>query len=677
MKKPSILWVVLVLMAIQVGTLTGARADVVGHLTEVTGQVNLMRGGKLPAIPAKLQDGVEPGDVVRTKSGSKAQITFMDNSTMTIAPESKVAIEAYMFEPAQEKRNAVFQLFRGLAYVVVNKVFKVQSPDFIVKTHTAVMGVRGTEFGVRLYPASSTILNFKGILEVGNFSPEVSGLSRKAFKIAFSQGPGAISFINAVLLHAMQGATVAKDLPPATFKVTPGMLKSFMTNFSVLESRQESRGNEGAGTQMTSASGLTGSSGGTEPASHSETPEQGLQSSFLNSPAANPPPPTILPPPPPPSYSFSLAGINGTFVQSAANGASPALFTAGSSGVTLQGDLAAIFPGTYFFGDSSTLTPTSGAFPSTRVSGTYYALMTGSVSGNAGSTLTGSATMQSSYVSAVYTVSNSCTVLVTIDPSGQITYSYTGGVFNSSPSSALAISGTSAGEGSATPVPAPTAEASEPTMTMAASHSSTLLTAAPASANDPADDPIDSPPTTLGTSGFKGSMGMHRRFGFRRDFCSPQNHHGRFEPSRATTLHTLDSLATISRTASMAGHRPTVSSRPMHLGFTLTSTITDPDVPIRAPVIKGKGPSGGVGVKAGTRGSAKTGLARPLTAPQSKSPPAVSGTGHHQNLAGTVSLDPEGSRPGVLKGAHPAIPMGARATPPGSLTASPVSPRPQ
>jgi hypothetical protein len=30
MKKPSILWVVLVLMAIQVGTLTGARADVVG-----------------------------------------------------------------------------------------------------------------------------------------------------------------------------------------------------------------------------------------------------------------------------------------------------------------------------------------------------------------------------------------------------------------------------------------------------------------------------------------------------------------------------------------------------------------------------------------------------------------------------------------------------------------------
>ena len=606
MKKYALVWVVLVLMAIQAGTLTSARADVVGHLTEVTGQVDVMKGGKLPAITAKLQDGVEPGDVVRTKSASKALITFMDNSTMTIAPESKVAIEAYMFEPAQEKRHAVFQLFRGLAYVVVNKVFKVQNPDFIIKTHTAVMGVRGTEFGIRLYPASSTIMNFKGVLEVGNYSPEISGLSRKAFKTAFSLGAGHISWINAVLLYAMQGATVAKDLPPATFEVTPGMMKSFMNQ---LISGLQSRRGTGGGTVGTSGEGLAGAGGGSDPAGQGGTPDPGSQPSFLNSPAANPPPPLVLPPPPPPlpTYSFSLA-TNGVFTQSGSGG-SPVLLAAGGSAILL-GDLTSIFTSTYLATDSSTLTATSGAFPSSQVLGSYSANMVGSVSGNQGSTLTGSATVQSSYLSAGYTgytVSNHYTVQVTIDPSGLITYSYTGGVFNSS-----AISGTSAGDGSASPLSASVSDTSETMMTMAASDSSTLLTATPASTGD-----VDvSPATTSGASGFKGTAGAHRRFGFRRNFFGLQGHHGRFEPSRTTTPNTPD------------------------VGFTLTSTVTDPQVPIPATVIQGKAASA---------------------------------------RAGTVTGTPEGRGRlhGVLKGAPPAIPVGAQATPPGSLTATPGALRPQ
>ena len=148
-----------------------AQADVVGRLTQVEGRVDILRGGQLPAIPVKVDDGVQTGDVLRTKSLSKAQITFIDNSTLTIAPESRVGIEAYMFDSAQNKRNAVVQLFQGLAHVVVSKVFKSAEPDFVVKTQTAIMGVRGTEFGIRLHPNSSEILNFEGLLQVGNIFP--------------------------------------------------------------------------------------------------------------------------------------------------------------------------------------------------------------------------------------------------------------------------------------------------------------------------------------------------------------------------------------------------------------------------------------------------------------------------------------------------------------------------
>ena len=190
MRKRAFFWVVLVILAFQVGPLTSAQADVVGRLTQVEGRVDILKGGQLPATPAKVNDGVQMGDVLRTKSLSKAQITFIDNSTMTISPESRVGIEAYMVDSTQNKRNAVVQLFQGLAHVVVSKVFKAAEPDFVVKTQTAVMGVRGTDFGVRIYPNSSDILNFEGLLQVGNILPEVSQLFRRAFKVAYSFGPG-------------------------------------------------------------------------------------------------------------------------------------------------------------------------------------------------------------------------------------------------------------------------------------------------------------------------------------------------------------------------------------------------------------------------------------------------------------------------------------------------------
>jgi hypothetical protein len=685
MRKNPCLWAVLVIMAIQVGILTGARADVVGHLTEVTGQVDIMKDGKFPATPAKLQDGVEPGDVVRTKSASKAQITLIDNSTITIAPESKVAIEDYMFEPAQKKRNAVFQLFRGLAYVVVNKVFKVQNPDFIVKTHTAIMGVRGTEFGIRLYPASSTILNFKGVLEVGNFYPEISRLSHRASKIALSLGGGRIAWINSVLLHAMQGATVASDLPPATFKVTPGMMKSFMNQMvSRLESRQERKGSQNTGTQVTSAEGFSGTTGGTDTGSHSETPNPGFQAAGFNNPMPTTTPPPVLPvveTVPPPStptlptyttYSFSL-DTYGPFSQSpAVSAGSPVLFTASGSAI-LKGDLASLLPtNNYDVTDFSTLTPTSGTFPSTRVNGSYSASMVGTVSGNQGSTLTGSATIQSSYVSSVYTVLNNYTVVVTFDLTSGLTtytynydgytYSYAGGLFNSSD-----ISGTSAGNVSVS------LESDSMTMTtMAASADPPLLTATPDSANGL----IVSPATTLGSSSYAGTARGHRHIGIRRHFFGPKVHHGRFKPCLATALHSPNHVAAISHRASVVGHHPWVRPRPLHVGFALTSTITDPDVPALRRVIRGNAATPRVGAVTGARSGGKTGSALPATARKAKSPLAVAGPGHHHNLPRTVNIAPEGPRNGVLKTANPVIPVGMRATPT-RISATPVGPQPE
>ncbi|HZE21893.1 MAG TPA: FecR family protein, partial [Desulfobaccales bacterium] len=177
-----------------------------GRLTKVKGEVDLLRKGHLPAVLAKQNDPVEPGDVVRTKSGAKAQITFIDDSVLTIAPGSRIAIDKYMVSSG--KRQAVLQMFRGVALAVVSKVFKAHEPDFLVKTNTAIMGVRGTELGIRIYPNFSEFLNFQGLTDVRNRSPKVQGM---------------------VSLHDWQGTRVAFGLPPyKPFKISPKDREQFM-----------------------------------------------------------------------------------------------------------------------------------------------------------------------------------------------------------------------------------------------------------------------------------------------------------------------------------------------------------------------------------------------------------------------------------------------------------------
>ena len=155
-----------------------AHAAVVGRFTLIKGQVDVLKGGKVPGIPAKVQDGVEPGDVIRTKSGAKAQLSMVDDSVITLAPESRLAIADYQYNPARGERRAVLRLFRGLVHTVVNRIIKTEEPDFIMETHTATIGVRGTDWYTLLGPNSTGVYLPRGILGVSSNLPTVPGSLR-------------------------------------------------------------------------------------------------------------------------------------------------------------------------------------------------------------------------------------------------------------------------------------------------------------------------------------------------------------------------------------------------------------------------------------------------------------------------------------------------------------------
>jgi hypothetical protein len=165
-----------------------AHASVAGRFTMVTGKVDLLKQGKLPAIRAKVQDGVEPGDIIRTKSRSKAQLQMVDDSIITLAPESRLAIADYQYKTAPEERRAVLRFFRGLMQATVKRIIKREEPDFIIETHTAVVGVRGSNPYVLLRPAFTTVYLPEGLLDVRSSDPNIP-LQVPVHSMEFTQIP--------------------------------------------------------------------------------------------------------------------------------------------------------------------------------------------------------------------------------------------------------------------------------------------------------------------------------------------------------------------------------------------------------------------------------------------------------------------------------------------------------
>ena len=203
MRRKCLWAMVALLLLLTLLIAASAHAAVVGRFTQVTGQVDLLKGGAIPAIAAKVQDGVEPGDVIRTKTKSKAQLTMVDDSIITLAPESRLAIADFQYNAARGERHAVLRLFRGLMQTVVTRIIKTEEPDFIIETHTATIGVRGSNPYFLLMPGYTSVYLPLGLLEVSSNNPNIPYQVRLG-NMQFTQIPlGRQPFLPQALTPAM------------------------------------------------------------------------------------------------------------------------------------------------------------------------------------------------------------------------------------------------------------------------------------------------------------------------------------------------------------------------------------------------------------------------------------------------------------------------------------------
>jgi len=127
---------------------THAFAGEAGRIKVSKGDVQIERNGKLMAAPVGAV--IDVADTVKTGADGSVGITFHDNSLLSAGPNSELVIERFVFDGTTHQGEFDTRLKKGTLAVVSGKIVK-QSPEAMrIKTPAAIMGVRGTEFIVKV-----------------------------------------------------------------------------------------------------------------------------------------------------------------------------------------------------------------------------------------------------------------------------------------------------------------------------------------------------------------------------------------------------------------------------------------------------------------------------------------------------------------------------------------------
>lgn len=123
-----------------------AQAAEIGQIKVSRGAVSVERGGQALAGSVGLK--LEAADVVKTGADGTAGITMADNSLLSIGPNSILALERFDYEATTSQGRLDAQLQRGTLAVVSGRIAKQSPQAMTVRTPSAALAVRGTEFVV-------------------------------------------------------------------------------------------------------------------------------------------------------------------------------------------------------------------------------------------------------------------------------------------------------------------------------------------------------------------------------------------------------------------------------------------------------------------------------------------------------------------------------------------------
>ena len=120
-----------------------AAQDAIGTVSRIQGEASGTRNGATRALAPN--SAVFLNETVATGETARLEVTFTDNTRLTLGEKAKLTLNNYVYDSATGRGTIKFGLLGAFRFVS-GQVSKLASAEVSVTTPVAIVGIRGTEF---------------------------------------------------------------------------------------------------------------------------------------------------------------------------------------------------------------------------------------------------------------------------------------------------------------------------------------------------------------------------------------------------------------------------------------------------------------------------------------------------------------------------------------------------
>ncbi len=133
------------------------RGAAVGVTELVRGRVVIVHDASPTGYEAAQNVPLYQDDTLITLEKSNVRFSLNDGSVMTLGAETKLTLDRTLYDPENQRRSSFLNMAVGKARFLIKKLTGFRQSEFKVKTKTAIMGVRGSDFVVRASASATEV----------------------------------------------------------------------------------------------------------------------------------------------------------------------------------------------------------------------------------------------------------------------------------------------------------------------------------------------------------------------------------------------------------------------------------------------------------------------------------------------------------------------------------------
>ncbi len=128
----------------------GSKTREVGSIQALTGNAIVVHGDPAEAYFALPGDRIYENDRIFTIDDSRCRLKFIDENVITMGANTEIGVKEIVADLKLGEKKSLFSMTKGKAMFYALKMFRYRKATMNVETVTAVVGVRGTKFGIEV-----------------------------------------------------------------------------------------------------------------------------------------------------------------------------------------------------------------------------------------------------------------------------------------------------------------------------------------------------------------------------------------------------------------------------------------------------------------------------------------------------------------------------------------------